>query len=145
MQRSDAPTVPATSRLRRALALVTGALLATVAHAVNETVTWNFSPSPTTVNISANETVTWNGAFATHPLRQATDNTFTVAGSTLIANAGTSNTRTFSTPGTYYFMCEAHPTLMRTTVVVTAACPLPPYAALDIDGNGQVDALPTAC
>ena len=38
-------------------------------------------------------------------------------------------------------MCEIHPSFMRTTVVVTAACPVPPYAALDIDGNGQVEAL----
>lgn len=141
MQRSNAPTVSLVAYIRRALALVAGVLLATVVNAANVTVTWSFNPMPETVNINTNETVTWMGTFATHPLRQATDNTFTVAGSTLITNAGNTVTRTFSTPGTYYFMCEIHPSFMRTTVVVTAACPLPPYATLDIDGNGQVDAL----
>lgn len=140
MQRSDAPTDSATSHLRRLLALVAGAFLATVAQSANQTVTWVFGSS-TTLNINANETVTWNGTFSSHPLRQATDGSFSVPGSTLLASTGTSHTRTFSTPGTYYFMCEVHPSFMRTTVVVTAACPAPPYAVLDIDGNGQVDAL----
>jgi len=142
MQRSNAPTVSLVAYIRRALALVAGVLLATVVNAANVTVTWNFSPSPTTVNISANETVTWNGVFATHPLRQATDNTFTVAGSTLIANTGTSVTRSFSTPGTFYFVCEAHPTLMRTTVVVTAACPAP---RLILMAMARSKPSPTAC
>ena len=144
MQRSNAPTVSLVAYIRRALALVAGVLLATVVNAANVTVTWSFNPMPETVNINTNETVTWMGTFANHPLRQATDNTFTIAGSTLIANTGTSITRTFSTPGTYYFMCEFHSGFMRTTVVVTAACPVPPYAALDIDGNGQVEALTDA-
>ena len=116
-------------------------MAASLALAANETVSWSLSTTPTTLNISVNETVTWNGAFASHPLRQATDGSFSGAGSTLVANSGSTLTRTFSTPGTYYFMCEFHPAFMRTTVVVAAACPVPPYAVLDIDGNGQVDAL----
>ena len=131
----------ATLSIRGALALVAGLLLATVVQAANQIVSWDFSTTSTPLNISVNESVTWNGSFASHPLRQATDNTFTVPGSTLLANTGTSHTRTFSTPGTYYFMCEFHSGFMRTTVVVTAACPAGPYAVLDVDGNGQVDAL----
>ena len=67
--------------------------------------------------------------------------TSTIAGSTLIANAGTSITRTFSTPGTYYFMCESNWASCAPRCGHRRLPGAPPYAALDIDGNGQVDAL----
>lgn len=108
-------------------------------NAANGSVSWTI-PSSETVNIVAGESVTWNGNLSTHPLRE-TDSTFAIAGSTLLSATGSSFLRTFSLAGTYYFVCANHPSLMRTTVIVAAAC-VPPVntAALDIDGDGTVNA-----
>jgi plastocyanin len=108
------------------------------AHAANETITWGFSPTPTSVSIAVGETVTWNGNLVAHPV-QVTNSTFTLAG-TVVSAGGSSYMRQFSTPGTYYFRCSVHGASMPTTVTVT--CPPPPatFAVLDVDANGVVDA-----
>ena len=105
--------------------------------ATDAIVDWPFG-NPT-VTISAGENVTWSGGLVNHPL-QVSDSTFTFSGTTL-ANSGTMFVKNFPTTGTYYFRCVVHGAAMITTVVVTAACPAGPYATMDIDGNGTVDAL----
>jgi len=122
-------------------ALLSGVLLwltAMSAHAANETITWGFSPTPTSVSISVGETVTWDGDLVFHPV-QVTNSAFTLAG-TVVSAGGSSYTRMFTAPGTYYFRCAAHGASMPTTVTVTCAPPPPSFAVLDVDANGQVDA-----
>jgi len=110
-------------------------LSATSAFAANETITWGFGPTPSSVSISVGQTVTWDGDLVFHPVR-VTDATFTTLG-TVVSSGGISYTRSFPTPGVYYFMCALHGASMPTTVNV---CSPGPYAVLDVDGNGQVDA-----
>ena len=137
---------PALHRVRRLSATVVSALtfglgagLAGWVAAVDGSITWTLPPSPTTVTINANEVVTWNGTLSFHPL-VTSDATF-APGGTVLASTGTSYSKSFPTPGTYYFVCGVHGSLMTTTVTVLPPCPQPPYALLDIDGNGTVDAL----
>lgn len=112
----------------------------TAVHAANETINWGFSPTPASVAISVGNTVTWSGSLSSHPL-MSTNASFAQSG-TPLASVGTSYTQLFNTAGTYYFVCANHG-VMRTTVTVSGGCAAPPgaIAALDIDGNGQVDAL----
>lgn len=115
-------------------------LPATSAFAANQTIAWGFSPTPTSVSIMAGESVTWDtsaqmGTLTLHPVRM-TDATFTTLGA-VVSSGGTSYTRSFPTAGVYYFMCALHGASMPTTVNV---CSPGPYAVLDVDGNGQVDA-----
>ena len=129
------------TRLFPALALLLAALLAlpvTSAYAANEIVTWGFSPTPTAVSIKVGDTVTWNGNLSFHPLIM-TDAAFATIGATL-SSGGTSYVRSFTAPGTYYFMCGAHGSSMPTTVTVSCGPPPTTLAAFDINGNGQVDA-----
>ena len=109
----------------------------TSAYAANEIITWGFSPTPTAVSIKVGDTVTWNGNLSFHPLI-VTDAAFATIGATL-SSGGTSYVRSFTAPGTYYFMCGAHGASMPTTVTVTCGPPPATLAAFDIDGNGQVD------
>lgn len=146
--RSTLPAVPALGRFARDIGrgLIGGALLALTvvvlpAHAASNTnISWVNPPSPATANIVVGDTVTWQGSFSNHPLR-TTDSTFSAAGTTLTGNvaAGQNYVQTFSTPGTYFFICDVHSS-MHTTVVVS--CPVPPVATavLDIDANGVVEA-----
>jgi hypothetical protein len=103
-------------------------------------VTWDFTVVPTVVNITAGDSVKWMGAMTTHPIAEA-NATYTGAGLAL-SSGGSSYTRVFSTPGTYYFVCKNHPA-MRTQVNVANAVCNPPIvtAVLDIDGNGTVEPL----
>jgi len=125
------------SGLWRACALV--ALTTSVASAADFPVSWTLPVTPSTVAITAGDTVTWNGPLLFHTITE-TDAAFSVAGTTYITPDST-YTRPFSTAGTFYFKCTIHPS-MQLTVTVAAACAAPsgPLAALDIDGNGQVDA-----
>jgi hypothetical protein len=144
------PLAVATERnlgARRVLLPVAGAVTAfsivatTVFAAIlaNATITWTLlpPPSPALVEISTGESVTWQGDLVTHPLI-ATNASFSTFGG-IEANSGTSHTKSFPDPGTYYFMCGVHGAAMPTTVTVT--CPPGPYATLDVDGNGSVDAM----
>ena len=128
------------TRLFPALALLLALLFTlpiTSAYAANEIITWGFSPTPTAVSIKVGDTVTWNGNLSFHPLI-VTDAAFATIGATL-SSGGSTYSRSFSAPGTYYFMCGAHGASMPTTVTVCGPPPTTP-AAFDIDGNGQIDA-----
>lgn len=118
-------------------ALFLALLPAGALHAADETITWGFGPTPTSVSISVGNSVTWDGDMNTHPLR-ITNAAFTADG-LIVSSGGTSHVQVFTAPGTYYFKCVNHGS-MRTTVTVT--CPPPPvtFAVLDVDANGQVDA-----
>ena len=128
------------TRLFPTPALLLAVLLAlpiTGVRAANQTIAWDFSPRPTAVSIKVGDTVTWNGNLSFHPLIM-TDAAFATIGATL-SSGGTSHVRSFTAPGTYYFMCGAHGASMPTTVTVTCGPPPATLAAFDIDGNGQVD------
>ena len=125
-------------RAPNALLLCAALLLpVALAHAANETITWGFSPTPTAVAISVGQTVTWSGDLNFHPVR-ITDATFATLGA-IQSSGGASYARSFSAPGTYYFMCALHGASMPTTVTVACA-PRSTLAVLDIDGNGLVEA-----
>ena len=110
--------------------------------AANATINWGFNPTPTQVKIIAGESVTWDGSqsggMGAHPVALA-NSTFSTLGAT-VSSGGASYTRTFLTPGVYYFMCQFHTSSMPTTVTVCAPPP-PQLVTLDIDGDGTVDAL----
>jgi len=125
------------NRIAACLGLLGG--VAALAYAMNATIDWTLPPTPTVVDIRAGETVTWNGSFAFHPLIE-TDAGFTVFGATVNA-AGTTYSRTFDVPGTFHYMCGVHGSLMPTTVNVAPACPAGPFATMDIDADGAVEAL----
>ena len=69
----------------------------------------------------------------------ATNASFATIGAT-VSQGGTTYTRSFGAPGTYYFMCGAHFSSMSTTATLSCGNPPVVLAAMDIDGNGQVDA-----
>jgi plastocyanin len=81
--------------------------------------------TPNTVTVKVGETVTWSFAGTTIP-----HNVKSGAGwelETARTPAGPSAPYTFTTPGTYEFFCQLHPTPMRGTVTVTdEAGTLPP-------------------
>lgn len=114
-------------------------LCAALAYAMSATIDWTLPPSPTVVEITAGDSVTWNGSFVSHPLIE-TDASFSQSG-TLLTASGTTYSLVFPTPGTYYYMCGVHGSLMPTTVNVAPACPTGPFAVLDIDADGSVEAL----
>lgn len=128
-----------TSAAGATLAFAAAAATVYAAIGANATITWTLPPNPTSVTITAGQSVTWQGDFAFHPLID-TDASFSVVGSSEPATAP-SYTKTFPDPGTYYFMCGVHLSLMPTTVTVTPPCPAGPYATFDIDGDGKVEAM----
>lgn len=87
----------------------------------NTSISWTLSPppSPSLVTINVLDTVTWNGNFSFHPL-EATDSTF-MSVTQVLATSGTTFGLGFLVPGTYYFRCGVHPTVMQTTVIVAGA------------------------
>jgi hypothetical protein len=74
------------------------------------TLTWDISSSPpsTCVHIKTGGTVTFNGAFATHPLLPHGGASPTPLST---APSGTTATFTFTTAGTYGFICGVHSTM----------------------------------
>jgi plastocyanin len=80
--------------------------------------------TPSAVTVKAGETVTWSFAGTTipHNVRSATGWEF---GNTPDL-AGPPASYTFTTPGTYEFFCQLHPTPMRGIVTVTDATGAPP-------------------
>ncbi len=89
-------------------------------HDGGDPTTWGFTPASTTV--AAGQTVTWtnSGAFA-HDAA-ATDKSW----KTPLLNTGASASVTFSTPGTFTYVCTPHPWMLGTIVVTAAAAPAPP-------------------
>jgi len=124
---------------RIALFLGLSGLCAALAYAMSAMIDWTLPPSPTVVEITAGDSVTWNGSFVSHPLIE-TDASFSTSG-TLLTASGTTYSLVFPTPGTYYYVCGVHGIQMTTTVNVAPACPTGPFATLDIDANGAVEAL----
>ncbi len=106
-------------------------------YAVNGKATISFTCcqySPPNVTISAGDSVVWNGPFSSHPLRQADSNTTdgTVPGG-FSNSSGTTFTKKFDTPGTYYFLCTLHGTFggsMRGSITVNMASGVPGPADL---------------
>ena len=82
--------------------------------------------SPTAVTIKAGETVTWSftGTTVFHNVASSGSNWSFRNGNPAIAPPPASFT--FSTPGTYRFVCEIHATTMVGDVVVTDASGTPP-------------------
>jgi plastocyanin len=82
--------------------------------------------SPATVTIKAGEAVTWSFAGSTvfHNVASSGSNWSFRNGNPAIAPAAASFT--FSTPGTYRFVCEIHATTMVGDVLVTDASGSPP-------------------
>jgi plastocyanin len=107
-----------------------------IAHAADLPVTWDFAVIPTSGTISVGDSVTWSGDLGVHPIRE-TNSTFSGT-APAFTSGGNSFQKFFPTPGTFYFQCTAHG-FMQFKVIVCSAPPAT-LAALDIDGNGQVDA-----
>lgn len=83
-------------------------------------------------NIAAGDTVTWTVASGSHTVTQCTDATFASCSGGF--NSGTLNqagiyTRTFDSPGSYFYKCAFHPTFMMGKVVVAAAATATPTTA----------------
>lgn len=79
--------------------------------------------------ITAGDTVTWTVASGSHTVTQCTDATF--ANCTGGFTSGTLNqsgtyTRTFDSPGSYFYNCAFHPTFMMGKIVVAAAATASP-------------------
>jgi len=88
--------------------------------------TWGYTPATTTVAVG--QTVVWtnSGAFA-HDAA-ATDGSW----KTPLLNQGASGSMSFSTPGTYTYICTPHP-WMQGTIVVTAAPAAAPTAVPTVE------------
>ena len=86
----------------------------------------NFAFSPASATIAAGDTVTWtNTDQAPHDVT-VTSGPVAIHSPTMAT--GQSWTYTFSTPGTYSYICSIHPT-MRATLVVAAPRPTHPAVA----------------
>jgi plastocyanin len=102
--------------------LVAVALGATSARAADESVTTrDFAFSPGTVTVTEGDTVTWTNADAT--AHTATGGAF----DTERLDPGQTATVTFSTAGSFAYVCAIHPQ-MTGTIVVQAAAPQPTEA-----------------
>ena len=105
-------------------------------HDGGEPTTWGYTPVSTSV--AAGQTVTWtnSGAFA-HDAA-ATDGSW----KTPLLDTGASGTVTFSTPGTYTYICTPHPWMLGTIVVTAAVSAAPPAPSSPSDAT--VGAAPPA-
>ncbi len=112
------------SKSSKSAATTTSKATTTTAQSVNAgaviTIT-EFQFSPAQVTIKAGQTVEWrNGGNVAHTVTEtSTPRTF---GSADI-RPGQTFTQTFSTPGTYNYVCSIHPDRMQGSIVVTAATP----------------------
>jgi len=114
------------------------------ARAANQTVTALSGPnrfSPSTVTINQGETVTWNNGGGLHNV-QFNDGTYEMP--TNPSSSGWTVSRTFSTPGTFAYICRQHGTSMSGTVIVLPAAPPPgPPAPAPPGGNPPPGTPPT--
>ncbi len=92
-------------------------------HEGADATTWGYTPTSTT--IAAGQTVTWtnSGAFAHEAA--STDGSW----KTPLLNQGASASVSFSTPGTYAYICTPHPWMQGTIVVTPAVSAAAPVAA----------------
>ena len=85
-------------------------------HEGGDPTSWGYTPTTTTV--SAGQTVTWTNSGAFPHDAAATDGSW----KTPLLDPGASASVTFSTPGTYAYICTPHP-WMQATIVVTDVAP----------------------
>jgi plastocyanin len=113
-----------------------------IADAVVKTTTTN-TWTPTTVAVKTGEKVTWDfdGSTVSHNVHGEAGPTEDPAWTAFTSSFKTSGkeTYTFTQPGTYAFVCQAHPATMTGTVEVTGA-PVTPTAT----PTGTATATPTA-
>lgn len=97
----------------------------------------DFAFSPATLTITAGDTVTWTNLDAIEHTATSTSGAFD---SGLLAQ-NESWSLTFTTPGTYDYLCTPHPTMTGQIVVVAAAAPAPttaPASSAPPAGGGNV-------
>ncbi len=102
----------------------------------------DFAFDPTSVEIPAGTTVLWTNAGVAPHTVSAKDGSF---GSEMLA-AGASFEQTFTTPGSYAYLCQVHPEMTGTVVVTeaetAAAAPLAPsstgVAATPVPGTSTM-------
>ena len=82
----------------------------------------NFQPSTITVVLGVNNTVVWTNADSSVPAHTVVNTTAPIpfGSSTILINNGQSFSFTFTTPGTYNYVCTIHPSYMKGTVIVKA-------------------------
>ena len=85
---------------------------ALVIHEGGDPTTWGYTPTSTTVPVGA--TVTWTNSGAFPHDAASTDGSW----NTPLLDPGASGSVTFSTPGTFAYICTPHP-WMQATIVVT--------------------------
>ncbi len=81
----------------------------------------NFQPASITVVIGVNNTVVWmNQDTVSHTVVSKSGAPAAFGSSTTLITPGQSFTFTFTTPGTYNYFCNIHPTNMQATIIVKA-------------------------
>ena len=129
--------MPASTARRGALALLLAGLILFVlgsiemARAATHAVTIaDFAFAPATLTIAAGDTVTWTNE---DPIVHTATSTTGAFDSGDLAQ-GESFSVTFTTPGTYPYLCTPHPT-MTGRIVVQAAAPAPTVAPAPAGGS----------
>jgi plastocyanin len=108
-----------------------------VIHEGGDPTTWGYTPASTTVPVGT--TVTWTNSGAFPHDAASTDGSW----KTPLLDPGASGTVTFSTPGTFTYICTPHP-WMQATIVVSAASPPPtPTAATNNSAVAPPPAAPS--
>jgi plastocyanin len=90
---------------------------AIVIHEGADPTTWGYTPTSTTVPVGT--TLTWTNSGAFPHDAASTDGSW----KTPLLDPGASGSVTFSTPGTYAYICTPHPWMQATIVVTAAAAP----------------------
>jgi len=129
----------ALSAMAAALPAITSAAdgPAVTIHDGGDPTTWGYTPPSTTV--AAGQTVTWTNSGTSPHDAAATDGSW----KTPLLNTGGSASVTFSTPGTYTYICTPHPWMLG-TIVVTAAVNAAPTAAPAADAPAATNPAPAA-
>lgn len=126
--------VPLVLAVLLALALAPGGTARGATHTVDIV---DFAFSPATLTITAGDTVTWTNLDAIEHTATSTSGAFDSG----LLGQGQSFSLTFTTPGTYDYLCTPHPTMTGQIVVVAAAAPTPtaaPASSAPPAGGGDV-------
>ena len=126
-------TLPLRSRLTLLPLVIAGLLAAALPGptrgATHSVEIVDFAFAPATLTITAGDTVTWTNADAIEHTATSTGGAFD---SGPLAQ-GASYSMTFTTPGTYDYLCTPHPTMTGRIVVVAAATPSAPAPSASAD------------
>lgn len=132
--------MPGSTARRGALALLLAALVLFVLGslemargATHAVAIADFAFSPATLTITAGDTVTWTNEDQVAHTATSTTGAFDSG----LLDQGDSFSLTFTTPGTYDYLCTPHPT-MTGRIVVQAAASAPTAAPTPAPGGGQV-------